>query len=380
MIRTFQYRVQLSDEAEAHCLNWLERCHTLYNLALEQRISIYKQSKKSVSFYDQCSQLPELKEAYPEFAVVGSQCIQDVLERLDKAYKAFFKRAKEGKAGFPRFKSFNRYNSFTLKQSGWKLEGRYLHLTKIGRLKLFLSRPIEGKIKTVTVKINSTGKWFVSFCCDEVQPKYFPQTDQAISIDVGIKHFAVDSEGKVVENPKFLRKSLAELHVKQRTLSRRHRSSHRRRLARLAVARLHEKVSNQRKDFLHKVSNHYIRNYKYIAVEDLNISGMVKNRHLAKSISDASWNQFFIMLSYKAESAGRVLIKVDPRGTSQRCSGCGELVPKKLSERIHCCQNCGLILDRDENAARNIQTLGQSVKAITWSDVGSCVALESPDL
>ena len=321
-----------------------------------------------------------MKEAYPEFAVVGSQCIQDVLERLDKAYKAFFKRAKEGKAGFPRFKSFNRYNSFTLKQSGWKLEGRYLHLTKIGRLKLFLSRPIEGKIKTVTVKINSTGKWFVSFCCDEVQPKYFPQTDQAIGIDVGIKHFAVDSEGKVVENPKFLRKSLAELHVKQRTLSRRHRSSHRRRLARLAVARLHEKVSNQRKDFLHKVSNHYIRNYKYIAVEDLNISGMVKNRHLAKSISDASWNQFFIMLSYKAESAGRVLIKVDPRGTSQRCSGCGELVPKKLSERIHCCQNCGLILDRDENAARNIQTLGQSVKAITWSDVGSCVALESPDL
>ncbi len=379
MIRTFQYRVQLSDETEAHCLNWLERCRTLYNLALEQRISIYKQSKKSVSFYDQCAQLPELKEAFPNFSRIGSQCLQDVLERLDKAFKSFFQQCKQGKAGFPRFKSFDRYNSFTLKQTGWKLEGRYLHLAKIGRLRLFLSRPIEGKIKTVTMKRSSTGKWFVSFSCDEVQAKSFPVTETAIGIDVGIKSFAVDSEGKIVENPKFLKRSLAELRVKQRTLSRRHKGSHHRRLARLAVARLYEKVSNQRKDFLHKVSNHYIHNYKYIAVEDLNISGMIRNRHLARSISDASWNQFFQMLSYKAESAGRVLVKVDPKGTSQRCSGCGELVPKKLAERIHCCQNCGLVLDRDENAALNI--LARAVpKGDNVDVVMSCVALESPDL
>jgi len=365
MIRTFKYRVQLSDEAEAHCLNSLERCRILYNLALEQRLSIYKQSKKSISCYDQINQLPELKKAFPEFAKVDAQCLQNVLERLDRAFKAFFKRAKIGKAGFPRFKSKDRYSSFTLRQCSWKLEGRYLYLSKIGRLRLFLSRPVEGKIKTVTVKRSTTGKWFVSFCCDNIPAKIFPKTDQAIGIDVGIKHFAVDSEGKVVENPKSLKRSLAELRVKQRTLSRRHKGSHRRRIARLVVARLHEKIANQRKDFLHKTSNHYIRNYKYIAVEDLNISGMIKNHHLAQSISDASWNQFFTMLSYKAESAGRVLVKVDPRGTSQRCSGCGELVPKKLSERIHACPHCGLVLDRDENAARNIKTLGQSHQALT---------------
>ena len=239
-----------------------------------------------------------------------------------------------------------------------------MHLTNIGRLKLFLSRPIEGKIKTVTIKRNSTGKWFVSFSCDEVQPKSFPVTGAGIGIDVGIKSFAVDSEGKITENPKFLKRSLAKLRAKQRTLSRRHKGSHRRRLARLAVARLHEKISNQRKDFLHKVANHYIRNYKYIAVEDLNISGMIRNKHLSRSIADSSWGQFFSLLSYKAEEAGRVLVKVNPKGTSQRCSGCGETVPKKLSERIHCCQNCGLVLDRDENAAINIHRLGQSRQAL----------------
>ena len=364
MRRTFQYRAQLSDEAEAHCLNWLERCRTIYNLALEQRILIYRQSKKSISYYDQQYQLPELKKAFPEFSQVGSQCLQNVLIRLDESFKAFFQRIKIGKTGFPRFKSSDRYNSFTLTQRGWKLKGRYLHLTNIGRLKLFLSRPIEGKIKTVTIKRNSTGKWFVSFSCDEVQPKSFPVTGAGIGIDVGIKSFAVDSEGKITENPKFLKRSLAKLRAKQRTLSRRHKGSHRRRLARLAVARLHEKISNQRKDFLHKVANHYIRNYKYIAVEDLNISGMIRNKHLSRSIADSSWGQFFSLLSYKAEEAGRVLVKVNPKGTSQRCSGCGETVPKKLSERIHCCQNCGLVLDRDENAAINIHRLGQSRQAL----------------
>jgi putative transposase len=355
----------MNPETEAHALRWLDLCRTLYNLALEQRIMIYRQSKKSVSGYAQSTQLPELKKAFPEFAQVGSQCLQDVIERLDKAFQGFFRRIKQGKAGFPRFRARDRYDSFTLTQAGWKLEGRYLHLAKIGKLRLFLSRPVEGKIKTVTVKRTSTGKWFVSFSCDEVQPKSFPVTEAAIGIDVGIKSFAVDSEGKIVENPKFLKRSLVELRVKQRTLSRRRKGSHQRRVARMAVARVHEKVTNQRKDFLHKVANHYVDNFKYIAVEDLKISNMIRNRHLARSIADASWNQFFQMLSYKAESAGRVLVKVDPKGTSQRCSGCGELVPKRLSERIHCCPHCGLVLDRDENAALNIKTLGQSVQTLS---------------
>ncbi len=141
MRRTFQYRIQLSPETKANCIRWLEQCRLLYNLALEQRITVYRQQRKSLSLYTQQVELPELKEAFPDFKQVGSQCLQDVLERLDKAFKAFFHRVKQGKAGFPRFKSFGRYDSFTLKQSGWKLEGRYLDLARIGRLKLHLSRP-----------------------------------------------------------------------------------------------------------------------------------------------------------------------------------------------------------------------------------------------
>ena len=374
MRRTFQYRIKMSDESEAHCLNWIERCRTLYNLALEQRTMIYKQSKKSFSYYDQQNQLPELKEALPEFAKVGSQCLCDVLHRLDKAFQGFYRRCKQGKAGFPRFKSFNQYNSFTLTQAGWKLEGRYLHLTNIGRLKLFLSRPIEGKIKTVTIRRTSTGKWFVSFSCDEVPIRQFPETTEEIGIDVGIKSFAVDSDGLIVENPKFLKQSMKELRVKQRTLSRRHKGSHRRKQAKLQVAKLHEHIANQRKDFLHKTANYYIQNNKRIFVEDLQINNMLRNHNLARSISDSSWGLFFQILSYKAEEAGREVIKVNPSGTSQRCSSCGERVPKKLSDRIHCCPHCGLILDRDENAAINIKQDGQSYQALTWSDVSSCVA------
>lgn len=366
MRRTFQYRVQLSGETEAHCFNWIERCRKLYNLSLEQRITIYQQSKVSLSCYDQINQLPELKEAFPEFAQVGSQCLQDVLERLDKAFKSFFQRVKQGKAGFPRFKSSDRYNSFTLKQAGWKLEGRYLYLAKIGRLKLFLSRPIEGKIKTVTIRRVPTGEWFVSFSCDEVPKRMFSETTKVIGIDVGIKSFLVDSDGCKVENPLFLKKSLKVLRVRQRRLSRRIKGSNRRKEARLQVAKTHEKITNQRKDFLHKVANHYIRNNKRIFVEDLKINNMVGNRHLSRSISDSSWGMFFQMLSYKAEEAGREVIKVNPNGTSQRCSQCGERVQKSLAIRIHCCPFCGCVLDRDHNAAINIQSLGQSVYASTY--------------
>jgi putative transposase len=365
MRKSFQYRAILNQQAETNALCWLELCRTLYNVALEQRISVYKQSKKSISLYDQQSQLPELKEVYPEFAKVGSQCLQDVLDRLDKAFKAFFKRAKEGKAGFPRFKSFNRYNSFTLKQSGWKLEGCYLHLAKIGRLRLFLSRPIEGNIKTVTVRRSPTGKWFVSFHCDEVQPRLFPVTDKAVGIDVGIKSFAVDSDGGVVKNPKYLRESLKDLRTKQRTFARRVRGSRRRHKARIAVAAMYERIINQRKDFLNKIANQYVKKYRYIAIEDLNISGMVRNHHLALSIQDSSWGMFFSVLSCKAEEAGRVLVKVNPNGTSQRCSACGEKVPKRLSQRIHACPFCGLVIDRDENAALNILAVGQTAQALS---------------
>lgn len=364
MKRTFQYRAVLNQQTEANALRWLDLCRTVYNLALEQRITVYRmQARKSLSCYTQQSQLPELKEAFPEFTQVGSQCLQDVLERLDNAFKSFFQRCKQGKAGFPRFKSKGRYDSFTLKQSGWKLEGLYLHLANIGQLKLFLSRPIEGKVKTVTVRQTKTGKWFVSFSCDEVPARQFPTTNKAIGIDVGIKSFLVDSEGRKVSNPLFLKKSLDVLVMRSQRLSQRMRGSHRRRKARLLVAKTHEKISSQRKDFLHKVANHYVRNYYKIFVEDLNINNMVMNKHLARSIADSSWGTFFQLLTEKAEEAARQVVKVRPNGTSQLCSACGEKVPKSLAVRVHGC-SCGCVLDRDHNAAKNVLLVGQTSQAL----------------
>lgn len=374
MRKTFIYRAKINRETEANCEHWLDICRDIYNSALGQRIDIYKKTKKSISFFDQKKRLPLIKKDFPEIKTVNSQTLQDVFNRLDKAYKAFFRRVKTGgKAGFPRFKNHNSYNSFTLTQTGYALEGRYLYIKHVGRFKLFLSRSIEGDIKTVTIRRMPTGKWFVAFSCDNVPAKQFPQTNKEVGIDVGIKSFCVDSEGGIVENPKFFRNMEKQLRRRYRKLSRRKKGSGRRYEARLLVAKAHEKVTNQRKDFLHKVSNKYISDFQTIFVEDLKIKNMVKNRHLSKSISDCSWGIFFQFLSYKAENAGRKVIRVNPNGTSQRCSTCGEKVPKSLSVRTHCCPFCGLKIDRDLNAAINISQAGRACQALT-SDALELVA------
>lgn len=378
MRKAFLYKVEMNQHAKIKCNEWLETCRILYNLALDQRISAYKQERiiggykqdrKRNSAYTQMHQLLELKEAFPQFKEVGSQCLTDVIDRLDKAFKSFFRRAKEhkGKAGFPRFKGYGRYDSFALRQWGWKLEGRYLTIAKVGKLKLFLSRPIEGKIKTVNVRRTATGKWFVAFSCDNVPEKAAPATGMEVGIDVGIKSFTVDSYGNAIANPKYFQQSEKLLRRRQRSLSRKKRGSERRVKAKILVAKCHEKITNQRKDFLHKTANYYIQNYSIIHVEDLKIQNMVKNPHLSKSISDSSWGMFFEMLSYKAASAGRTVIKVPPYNTSQNCSRCGKKVVKSLSVRIHRCPFCGLVLDRDHNAALNILRVGQTHQALTAS-------------
>ncbi len=372
MRRNFKYRANINKETETNAIDWIDKCRTIYNLALEQRILLYKQHKFSISCYSQGKELVELKKQFPGFKTVDAQCLENVLDRLDRGFKSFYRRIKISniKAGFPRFRSAERYDSFTLRQHGWKLNGRYLYIRNVGRFKLFLCRPVDGEIKKVTIKKDQTGKWFVTFSCDKVPEKTFSKTDKKIGIDVGIKSFLVDSDSNVIENPKYFRKSEKLLRRRQRKFARRKKDSSGRKEARLLVAKAHEKVTNQRKDFLHKVANNYIEKYNVIAVENLNIGGMVKNRHLSKSIADAGWGIFFDLLSYKAEEAGRIVIKVNPNGTSQICSQCGEKVPKKLSVRVHNCPHCGLILDRDENASRNILALGQSVQASTLAMAG----------
>ena len=368
--KTFKYRLLGSKTTFAKADDWLHSCRLLYNAALGLRIAAYKQNKRIVSGYDQMKQLPAMKEVATEYKSISAQTLQDVIDRLDKAYKSFFRRIRNGdnKVGFPRFKSIYRYDSFTLKQNGWKLDGKYLSIHNIGRFKLRLSRPIQGNIKTVTIRRKLTGKWYVCFSCDKVPEHRLEPSTKSIGIDVGIKSFSVDSDGHKEFNPTYFRCGEKQLKVRQRKLSRRIKGSQGRKEARLLVAKTHEKITNQRKHFLHKIANYYIKNYGVIFTEDLNIKGMSKNHHLAKSINDASWGKFFELLNYKAEEAGRMVIKV-PRfePTSKTCSNCGASNQElTLNDRQWVCKSCGVLHDRDYNAAKNICRVGQTLQELTY--------------
>jgi putative transposase len=308
-------------------------------------------------------ELPKIKEQNPEYKEVNSQVLQQSLDRLQRAYEAFFRRVKKGeKPGFPRFQGKDRYNSFTLKNTGWKLENRYLWVKNVGRFKMKLSREIQGTIKTITISRTPSGKWYASFSCTDVESKILPKNDKEVGIDVGIHYFIADSEGELIDNPQYFRQSEKQLRVRQRRLSRRKKGSKGRKEARILVAKTHEHITNQRKDFQHKKANEYIKNYGVIYYENLMIKNMVKNKHLSKSISDASWSSFFNILNYKAEYAGREIFGVPPHNSSQICSNCGQIVAKSLSVRVHLCPYCGIKLDRDVNAAINHKQNGHKLK------------------
>jgi len=357
MRMTYKFKAISSEITIQKAEHWLHLCLQLYNTALDQRIQAYKRCGITLTTYSQSNELPELKAAFPEFKQVGSQVLQDVVERVGKAFQGFFSRLKRigVKAGFPRFRSRARYNSFTLKQAGWKLEGRHLKIKGIGIFKLFLSREIQGRIKTVTVRRDACGDWWVCFSCDEVPSRVYPEPQfEGVGLDVGLNAFCTDTEGMQIANQKYYRKAQADLRRRQRKVARRKKGSHRRKKALKELARVHRQIKNMRLDFLHKTANYYINKFKTLCVEKLNIRNMVKNKYLSKSISDASWGTFVELLLCKAAEAGREVIQVDPKGTSQNCSSCGEPVKKSLAVRIHRCPHCGLEMDRDENAARNI--------------------------
>jgi putative transposase len=379
MRKTFKYRIYANKETIAKAENWLNLCRNLYNCALEQRIDVYKRQRKTISGYTQMLELPEIKIGFFEYKMVGSQVLQQCLARLDNAYKAFFRRRinHEGRGGLPRFKGRDRYDSFTLKETGWKLEARFLSIRNVGRFKMKLSRPIQGDIKTITIHKSKTNHWYACFSCDNVIEKKLTQSDKSIGIDVGIKSFITDSNGNKIENPKFLKKKLKELRVRQRALAKAKRNSNRRKKTKLKLSKCYEKIANQRKDFHYKLANQYINEYGIITVEHLNIRGLVRNHKLARDISDCAWGQFIEILKFKAEEAGRQVIEVNPRNTSKRCSECGEVnATLKLSDREWTCLKCGAIHDRDINASMNIKRLGQSHQAQTKEDA-LCVAWKS---
>ena len=353
MKKTFAYRLYPTKEQVTLLEETLEFCRQLYNAALEERRSAWKIQKISINVYGQRNQLPEIKESCPEYKQVYAQVLQDVLTRLDKAFQGFFRRVKAGeKPGYPRFKGKNRYDSFTFPQSGFVIENGRLNLSKIGLLKIKLHRPIEGKIKTLTIR-RKNGKWYACFVV-EYEPQPLPKTGKQVGIDVGIESFATLSDGTQIPNPQFFRQGERKLKILNRIVAKRKKGSKRRKQAVKILAKTYEHTANQRKDFHHKTARKIVNEFDTIKVENLNIVGMVKNHHLAKSISDVGWGQFIAFLSYKAEYAGREFKAVNPHYTSQICSRCGNIVPKKLKVRVHKCPYCFLLVHRDHNAALNI--------------------------
>jgi len=362
-------------------LQWtLDRVRELYNASLEERREAYRMSKVTITYNQQANQLPEMKEIRSEYKDIHSQVLQDTLRRVEKAMRAFFRRVKNGeKAGYPRFKSFNRFDSFTYPQAGFSLtHDNRVCLSKIGSIRVKLHRPIEGTIKTCTIK-KEGDQWYIVFSCEVEEKEPLPVNNEAVGIDLGVTHFAALSDGIIIDNPRHFRRSQKRLEKLQQKLARCKKGSHRRAKVKNQFARTHRTIKNQRKDFLHKQSRKLVNTYGTLVFEDLKTANMTRRPKpkqdeqtgaylpngaaakagLNKSILDAGWYQFQQYCLYKAESAGRDVLLVHPKLTSQVCSGCGQIVRKDLSERWHSCE-CGAELDRDYNAAINILRLGSS--------------------
>ncbi len=365
MRKAYKYRLY-PNRSQAQALDAvLEQHRRLYNLALRERRDVYEAEERSFSYGEQSGRFKETRRVLPSFATLNFSSAQATLRRLDKAFKAFFRRVKSGDVpGYPRYKPEDRFRTVEYPSYGdgcrLKDNGR-LYLQNIGHIKVKLHRPIEGTIKTVSVK-RACGKWYVVFSCD-LGDAPEPATDgAAVGIDLGLKNFLVTSDGESVEPPRYYRESQRKLRVAQRSVSRKKKGSNRRRKARQKVAHLHEKTANQRRDFHHKQARKLVDGRGLIAHEALNVKGIARTR-LARSTHDAGWASFLNILSYKAEEAGTKVIAVDPGNTTQVCSACGALpeTKKKLSDRVHSC-GCGYTADRDLNAALNIKALGLSVR------------------
>jgi putative transposase len=362
MRKTFKEKLRPTPRQERALDEVLSRCRELYNTALEQRITAWRRCHVSVSRYQQEAELKAIRAAFPEYAAIHSHVLQDVLARLDRTYQAFFRRVQRGeKAGFPRFKGRNRFHSFTFKEygNGARLDNGMLVLAKIGRIAVHWSRPVEGTPKTVAVSREADG-WYVTISCTNVPVQPLPGTGRETGIDLGLQAFATLADGTHIFTPAYYRKAEVHLHRCQRRIARRKKGSHRQRKAVQLLAKAHQHVRRQRLDFHHQEAMKLVRQYDTIYHENLRVTNMVRNPHLAKSISDAGWRQFLTLLAFKAASAGKRVVAVDPAFTSQVCSGCGVIVQKGLSIRWHICPDCGASLHRDHNAALNILRLGKA--------------------
>ena len=361
MIKTYQYRIYPTFKQSKILYTWLEALRNLYNQGLSWRKEVYNKTGDTVDWVTQANALPELKQASPFWSSIHSDVLQDTLRRLNKAYQSFFRRVQAGEApGFPRFKGEGRYRSMTFSHLSKKLirnirkRKAQIVVPKIGHVAIRYHRPLpDGKIKHLTIQRKASG-WYANIAV-EIPDAPEVEVKTTIGIDVGIESFLTTSGGEKVHNPQYFRESERKFAKAQQVLSRRKKGSTRYNEQREHVAKIHEHIANQRRDFHSKTADRLFTQCEEVAVEDLKISNMVKNHHLAKSISDAAWGNFRLILQSKAAKAGKQLTKVDPKYTSQKCSGCNSIVKKSLSIRVHDCPDCGLVLDRDHNAAINIK-------------------------
>ena len=383
-MRTYEYRLFVNKRQSHLLLQCLRESRLIYNEMLETVKRQYEEKGTFPGKYDLTTQFKGCGGQH-----VPATTVQTLADRLSKALKRFLAcKALAQPVGFPRFKGANRWHSLQLRQYGKdvSLHEDKKHLivpAKLGKsLKIKMHRLMEGTPKTVYLVLRADGHWYALIVCEtEPQTEHLPSrcSHPDIGLDVGLKSFLTDSEGQTVENPRFYRTSQKTLRRQQRQLCRRKKGSKRRRKAARTVAKTHLKINRQRRDHHFKTAKPYAEGYQRIVVEDLAIPNMVKNHHLSKSITDASWGAFLAILEAKAESAGHQVLRVNPRFTSQKCHQCGEIVQKSLSVRTHICPCCGYVADRDVNAAKNILSKARAWPSGTVS-AGSPVELRSPRL
>ena len=365
MEKCFKFRLYPTSDQANQMQRTFGCCRYAFNRYLAMRIESYKNDKATIN-YNACSaDLTRLKKEIDWLREVDATALQSSLRDLDNAYQNFFRRVKKGeKTGFPRFKSkHNNRKSYKSKRVGNNIAivDSFVKLPKLGFVRCAVSKKVEGRILSATVSQNPSGKYFVSICCTDVDIPQYESTGAVIGLDMGLKDFAVSSEGQAFENHRYLRKSSKKLARLQRQLSRKPKGSNNRNKARIKVARQHEKIVNQRNDTLHKLSTQLVKDYDVICIETLRPKNMLKNHRLAKSISDASWGEFVRQLEYKCDWQHKALVKIDPFfPSSQICNECGAKNPatRDLVVRSWICSECGAEHDRDINAAKNILNEG----------------------